>query len=83
MLVAFNTVSSNLAAILGSEKVHKVLGQALQTSCQLYSNLSSLKLNPGTVTLDMRQARPDVSQSEASIESLQHLTRTFLKLAGE
>lgn len=83
MLVAFNTVSSNLAAILGSEKVHKVLGQALQTSSQLYSNLSSLKLNPGTVTLDMRQARPDVSQSEASIESLQHLTRTFLKLAGE
>ncbi len=83
VLVAINAVSLNLATILGAEKVHRVLSQALQESARLYSNLSSLKLNPGSVSLDMRQARPDVSQSEASLESLQHLTRTFLKLAGE
>jgi hypothetical protein len=83
VLNAINAISFNLVTILGAEKVHKVLSQALQESSKLYSNLSSLKLNPGTATLDMRQARPDVSQSDASRESLEHLTRTFLKLAGE
>ena len=83
VLNAINAISSNLVTVLGAEKVQRVLSQALKESTMLYSNLSSLKLNPGTATLDMRQARPDVSQSEASRESLEHLTRSFLKLAGE
>ncbi|HEY9871618.1 MAG TPA: cyclic nucleotide-binding domain-containing protein [Candidatus Obscuribacterales bacterium] len=80
---AINAISLNLATIMGAARVRAVLGQALEQSSRRYSNLTSLKLNSETVTLDVRLAKPDMSQSEASIESLEHLARTFLKLASE
>jgi hypothetical protein len=82
MVTALNEVSINLATIIGKEKVRELLAKALQESSKRFSNLSSLKMHPENVTLDVRLAAPDVSQSQTSVRSLEDLTYTFLRMVA-
>ncbi len=83
IFAALNLAAANLALILGKEDLRKALCAALAQSAQRYPLLSSLKVHTDAATLDLRSALPEVSQSRASVESLEDLTITFLRLASQ
>ena len=83
VLSAMNAISSNMANLLGRDRIRQILQQSLEESTRKYSNLQSLKVNPETVTLDVRSAAPDISSSATILKSLEYLTLTFLQMAVE
>jgi hypothetical protein len=82
MVTALNEVSINLATIIGKERVREIMSKALQESSRRFANLSSLKMHPENVTLDVRSASPDVSGSDTSVRSVEDLTYTFLRMVA-
>lgn len=83
LINALNDVCLNLGVILGKGKMRQLLEEALKISTTRYTNLSSMRVHPETTTLDLRLAKPDVSQSQASEKALEDLTYTLLKLAAD
>lgn len=83
MVNAINELCQSLGYILGKEKIRQMLEQSLQESTSRYTNLSSLRIHPEITSLDLRMARPDVSQSQTSEKALVELTYNFLRLVAE
>lgn len=81
-ITAINAITVNLTAIFGKDLVYAVLTRALAEASGKYTHLQSLSVRPQTCTLDLRMAKPDVSQSEASFASLKYLARTIIRLAA-
>ena len=80
---AVNAVTANLSRILDQDQMRQLLTTALREAAEKYPSLRSLRVHPETVTLDLRSATPEVSQSSSSIMGLEYLILTFLRRVTE